>query len=302
MLTPLMDLKPWLGAVRAPFLLLSVVLVLLGTSIAVYNGYFNFLHFILALVGLTLLHVSVNTLNNYFDYKSGIDLETRRTPFSGGSDVLPLGILEPAAVYGVGIGSMAIGLLIGVYFFFTVGFELLPLVAVGAFSIYFYTTVLARLRIGEVFAGLGLGTLPVMGAYFVQAGFLNLPVLVASIPSCILTHNLLLLNVFPDVDADKKAGRRHLVISLGKRNAGIYYSLLLAVMYLWIIGGAALGYMPYPVLLALLTIPVSLKAVKGALKDYDSFEGLIPAQAANVQVVLGTHFLLAVGFLTARLL
>lgn len=297
-----MNLKPWLGVMRPPFLLLSVVLVLLGTSIAVYGGYFNLLHFILALIGLVFLHISVNALNNYFDYKSGIDLETRRTPFSGGSDVLPLGVLEPAAVYRFGLASMTIGLLIGVYFFFIVGFELLPLVVVGAFAIYFYTPVLARLHIGEVFAGLGLGTLPVMGSYFVQTGFLNLPVLVASIPSLILTHNLLLLNEFPDVEADRNAGRRHLVIALGKRNAGIYYSLLLAVMYLWIIGGAALGYMPYPVLLALLTIPASLKAIKGALRDYDSFERLIPAQAANVQVVLGTHFLLAVGFLAASLL
>lgn len=292
----------WLMLIRAPFLLLSVVLVLLGTSVAVYDGYFNALYFILALVGLVLLHISVNVLNNYFDYKSGIDKETKKTPFSGGVDVLVDGTIKPSAAYGVGLATLLIGLLIGIYFFYNVGFELLPLVAVGIFSVYFYTPLLSKLHIGEAFAGLGLGTLPVMGAYFVQTGMFNLPALVASIPSWVLTHNLLLLNEFPDAEADKNAGRRHLVISLGKRNAGIYYSFLLVAMYLWIVGVVVLGYMPYPVLISLLTIPKALAAMKGALKDYDKFEELIPAQGANVQTVLGTHFLLALGFIIASLL
>ena len=294
--------SPWLMLIRAPFLLLSIVLVLLGTAVAVYDGYFNALYFILALVGLVLLHISVNVLNNYFDYKSGIDAETKKTPFSGGVDVLVNGTISPSKAYGVGLLTLVIGLLIGVYFFYNVGFELLPLVLVGVFSVYFYTTILAMLGIGEAFAGLGLGTLPVMGAYFVQAGAFNLPVLVAAIPSWVLTHNLLLLNEFPDAEADKNAGRRHLVISLGKRKAGIYYSLLMASMYLWIVGAVALGYMPYPALLALLTIPASKTAINGALKDYDKFEELIPAQGANVQTVLGTHALLAVGFIIASFL
>jgi 1,4-dihydroxy-2-naphthoate octaprenyltransferase len=279
------------------------MLVLLGTSVAIYQGVpLNVFHFILALVGLVLLHISVNVLNNYFDYKSGIDKETKKTPFSGGVDVLVDGAIKPGAAYGVGLITLLIGLLIGVYFFYKVGWELLPLVAVGIFSVYFYTPVLSKLRIGEVFAGLSLGTLPVMGAYFVQTGAFNLPALVASIPSWVLTHNLLLLNEFPDAEVDKKAGRKHIVISLGKRNAGIYYSFLLAAMYLWIVGAVALGYMPYPVLISLLTVPKALAAIKGALRDYDKFEELIPAQGANVQTVLGTHALLAVGFIIASLL
>jgi 1,4-dihydroxy-2-naphthoate octaprenyltransferase len=294
--------NPWLILIRIPFLLLSVVLVLLGTSVAVFNGYFNVLNFILALVGLVLLHISVNVLNNYFDYKSGIDKETKKTPFSGGVDVLVDGTIKPGAAFSVGIGTLAAGLLIGVYFFYDVGFELLPLVLVGAFAVFFYTPLLSRLGIGEAFAGLGLGTLPIMGAYFVQTGVFNLPALVAAIPSFVLTHNLLLLNEFPDAEADKKAGRKHLVISLGKRNAGIYYSFLLVAMYLWIIGAVVLGYMPYPVLISLLTIPKAKAAIKGALNDYDKFEELIPAQGANVQTVLGTHFLLALGFIIASFL
>lgn len=107
---------------------------------------------------------------------------------------------------------------------------------------------------------------------------------------------------FPDAEVDKKAGRRHLVITLGKRNAGIYYSLLLVAMYLWIVGAVVLGYMPYPVLISLLVLPKAIAAIKGALNDYNKFEELIPAQGANVQTVLGVHVLLAVGFLIASVL
>jgi len=289
--------------IRAPFLLLSIVLVLLGTAVAVYQEVpFSVVNFILALIGLVLLHISVNVLNNYFDYKSGIDKETKKTPFSGGVNVLVDGTINPSTAYGVGLGTLAVGLLIGVYFFRNVGWELLPLVLVGIFSVYFYTPVLSKLGIGEAFAGLGLGTLPVMGAYFVQAGTFNIEALVASIPSWVLTHNLLLLNEFPDAEADKKAGRKHIVITLGKRNAGIYYSFLLIAMYLWIVGAVVLGYMPYPVLISLLTVPKALAAIKGAMHDYDKFEELIPAQGANVQTVLGVHALLAVGFLVASFL
>lgn len=80
-----MRLKIWFLETRPQFLLLSVVLVLLGTAIARNEGYFDGLKFILTTLGLLLAHASVNILNDYFDYKSGIDLQTTRTPFSGGS-------------------------------------------------------------------------------------------------------------------------------------------------------------------------------------------------------------------------
>ncbi len=70
-----MKLKTWFLAVRPQFLVLSVVLAFLGTSLAWYDGYFNPGLALLAFIGLLLAHVSVNVLNDYFDYRSGIDLK-----------------------------------------------------------------------------------------------------------------------------------------------------------------------------------------------------------------------------------
>ncbi|MHC4434712.1 MAG: UbiA family prenyltransferase, partial [Planctomycetota bacterium] len=110
-----MKLKIWFMETRPQFLLLSVVLVLLGTAMACHQGHFDWFRFILTMLGLVLAHASVNILNDYFDYKSGIDLETPRTPFSGGSGLLPQRLLEPRGVYRYGIGCLLAALLIGVY-------------------------------------------------------------------------------------------------------------------------------------------------------------------------------------------
>ena len=76
---------------RPQFLILSITLVLIGSSAAFFHGYHHIPHTFLALLGLIAFHISVNVLNDYHDYKSGIDLHTQRTPFSGGSGLLPLG-------------------------------------------------------------------------------------------------------------------------------------------------------------------------------------------------------------------
>ena len=113
-----MKLKLWFLETRPQFLLLSVVLAFLGTSIAWYwyDGYFHLGYALLAFIGLLLAHISINTLNDYFDYRSGIDLEVKRTPFSGGSGMLPSALLKPRPVLWLGLVSFLLTLPIGVYF------------------------------------------------------------------------------------------------------------------------------------------------------------------------------------------
>ena len=146
--------------------------------------------------------------------------------------------------------------------------------------------------------GLGMGTLPVLGMYFVQTGAYTLSAVIAAIPSGILVHNLLLLNEFPDVEADRKGGRRTLPIVMGKAKASIVYSALTVAVYLWIIGAVVVGIMPPFTLIALLTLPFAIKAIRGALKCHE-MNKLIPAMANNVLVILLTQFLLGIGYILA---
>jgi len=296
-----MKLKVWFLETRPQFLLLSVVLAFLGTCIAWYDDYFHLGYALLAFLGLLLCHISVNVLNDYFDYRSGIDLEAKRTPFSGGSGILPAALLKPKQVLWLGLVSLLVAVPIGVYFVVARGWQLLPLLVVGALCALLYTPVLTRLRWPELAPGVGLGALPVVGTYFVQTAAYTLPAVVASIPSGILVHNLLLLNEFPDAEADRKAGRKTLPIVMGKSKAWMVYSVLTILVYLWIIGGVVVGKMPAFSLIALLTLPFAIKAIQGTRK-HDEMSQLVPAMANNVMVVLLTQFLLGIGYILARVL
>jgi len=296
-----LGLKKWLLVIRAPFLPLSVVLAFLGTCIAWYYGAFHLGHALLAFLGLLLTHISVDVLNEYFDYKSGIDLNTEKTPFSGGSGALPAGLVTPKQALWLGLVTFLLAVPIGLYFVIVKGLALLPLLLVAALCILIYSPVILKVRWPEWAPGLGLGALPVLGAYFIQAGDYTLPVIIASIPSGILVHNLLLLNEFPDVEADKKAGRKTSPITMGKAKAGIFYSVLTVIVYLWIIGGVIAGQIPVLSLIALLTLPLAIKAIRGALKPQE-MSNLMPAMASNVQVVLLTQLLLGIGYILAKVL
>jgi len=293
-----MKLKVWFLETRPQFLLLSVVLAFLGTCIAWYDGYFHLGYALLAFLGLLLCHISTNVLNDYFDYRSGIDLEVKRTPFSGGSGILPAALLKPKQVLWFGLVSFLLAVPIGVYFVVTLdkGWQLLPLLLVAAVCIILYTPFLTRVGWPEWAPGAGMGALPVLGAYFVQTTAYTLPAVIACIPSGILVHNLLLLNEFPDAEADSKAGRKTLPITVGKSKAWMVYSALTLVVYLWIIGWVVAGKMPAFSLIALLTLPFAIKAIRGGRK-HEEMSQLVPAMANNVLVVLLTQFLLGIGYI-----
>jgi 1,4-dihydroxy-2-naphthoate octaprenyltransferase len=237
-------------------------------------------------------------LNDYFDYRSGIDLETKRTPFSGGSGILPAVLLKPRQVLWLGLGSFLLAVPIGVYFVLTRGWLLLPLLLIATLCIFLYSPFILKLGWPEWAPGAGMGALPVLGAYFVQTTDYTLPAVVASIPSGILVHNLLLLNEFPDTEADKKAGRKTTPIVIGKARASVLYSALTILVYLWIIGAVVAGVMPTFSLVALLTLPFAIKAIRGALK-YQEMSKLMPAMANNILVVLLTQLLLGIGYILA---
>ena len=85
----------FLGVSRGPFLILPVTLVICGAGASAYHRSFSWSHTALALIGLVSLHMAVNIFNEVSDFKTGIDLETQATPFSGGSGTLPSGSMTP---------------------------------------------------------------------------------------------------------------------------------------------------------------------------------------------------------------
>lgn len=209
----------WFRELRAPFFTAVLLPVALGASVAwYYFRVFDPAYFVLSLVGAVCINAGTNLANDYFDYKSGCDSVNAdfRSPFSGGSGLLPGGVLNPRKVYWASVASFGFASAIGVFLAFTRGWVIVALGLVGVLSGYFYTTQLATRGIGEFIVGLNCGPLVVLGSYFVQTQTMALEPLAVSVPLGILILEVLWMNEIPDLEADLKAGKKTLVTRIGK--------------------------------------------------------------------------------------
>jgi len=282
---------------RVPFLVLTPACAVLGIASAVYaTGTVRPLHVALALLGAVLTHLSVNTLNEYFDFRSGLDFRTRRTPFSGGSGVLPQNPGLARYALALGAGALLLAALIGVYFLRLRGPLLLPVGLIGAVVIVAYTPWFAHQPVLCLLApGLGFGLCMVMGTHFVLTGRYGWTAFLAALVPFFLVSDLLLFNQFPDVEADRSIGRRNFPILLGRKASSLLYAAFLLAAYLAIVFGVAFDLLPRLCLIGLLTLALAVPAAHGAYRHADDVEKLTPFLGMNVLINLLTPTLVAVG-------
>ena len=294
-------IKEYASVARAPFLLLPPTLIASGAAAAAWDGAFSWLHTIVALVGLVALHMAVNILNEWSDMRTGIDLETERTPFSGGSGTLPAGGMSSRTALIFGLTCAGIGFAIGLWFIPRTGTAFIPIMVIGAVCVLAYTDALARIGIGEIAAGFGLGAGPVIGAGLVQDGSFSRAAIAASVPAFLMTFNLLLLNEFPDEEADQKGGRKNLVLLLGRRPAARTYAAAAILTPISIAVAVTLDWLPAPALIGVLPSLLLVKPIQWSMTT--ALEPVpVPALGANVAWNLATNTLLAVGIVVAILM
>lgn len=289
---------------RPHFLILTPVcyLVGLGTASYVLGGFQKIPagYAILAFIGALFSHIAVNVLNDYFDFRSGLDLRTRPTPFSGGSGILPHGLMSPKGVLAMGVVSLLIVTAIGLYFLTVRGWGLLPLGLLGLLIIVLYSPFVTRTpAFCLITPGLGFGPLMVMGTHFVLTGRYDWVAFSASLVPGFLVSNLLLINQFPDVEADRSVKRRHLPIVIGRQASSYVYAVLALSAFCWVIVATILGLFPPGSLLALLPLPLALVTIQGIIRNAENIDGLIPFLGKNVIYTLATPFLLGVGLLAS---
>jgi 1,4-dihydroxy-2-naphthoate octaprenyltransferase len=293
--------KQLLGPMRVAFLVLPPACVLLGVGTAVWtHGEINFLYLALAFIGAVAAHISVNALNEYFDFKSGLDLKTLKTPFSGGSGTLPANPTMARPALNIGVITLALTGLIGLYFLFARGWALLPLGLLGMVVILTYTIWITRYPLLCLIApGLGFGPLMVMGTHFVLTGSYSWTAFFASLVPFFLVSDLLLLNQFPDAEADRTVGRRHLPIVVGRKTSSVVYGAFLLLAYLSIVAGVLLRTLPTASLLGLIPLVAAVPTLVGVFRYAETLEKLMPYLGLNVLLNILTPVLLAIGLLIA---
>jgi 1,4-dihydroxy-2-naphthoate octaprenyltransferase len=294
-------MKDVLGPMRLPFVFLTPACVLVGLGTALWtNGHVNWFHFVIVLIGAVAAHISVNVFNEYFDFKTGLDTRTRRTPFSGGSGTLPAkpGMIHTALV--TALISFSVTGLIGLYFTYIWGWELIPLGLLGLFLLYGYTAWFVYEPILCLLTpGLGFGVLMVICTHFALTGHYSWIAFVASLVPFFLVNDLLLLNQFPDVEADRSVGRRHFPILLGRRVSGYIYIAFLLMAYMVIVLGVIFGFLPYFSLLGLLTLVLAVPVIRRVMLYSENIPNLMPALGRNVLINLLTPVLVALGLFIA---
>ncbi len=289
-------LSVWFRVIRVRFLLASVIAVSVGLSLNWWlNHNINPFDALLTFAGVMALHASVDLLNDFWDFKRGIDTKTTRTKMSGGTGVLPEGLLKPSSVYRAGIASLIIGTIIGGYFVVTDGIIIAVILGFAILSIYFYSTKIVDSGLGEFFVAVK-GAMIVIGAFFIQSGQITLESILAGIVVGSLSSLVLFIASFPDYDADKSKGRKTLVIVSGKEKATKLFWVFPLVSYCAIIIGVSTNLFPTISLITFLSVPLIIKSGIGLKKNYDFVEELVPFMSSTLMFsrVTGALFVISI--------
>ena len=287
----------WLRVIRVRFLLASIIAVSVGLALHwSQNGSIDYLDLILTFAGVMALHASVDLLNDYWDFKRGIDTKTTRTKMSGGTGVLPEGLLKPSSVYRAGVAFLIIGSLIGSYFVMTHGILIAIILGFAILSIYFYSTKIVDSGLGEFFVAVK-GSMIVIGTFFIQSGEVNIESILAGIVIGTLSSLVLFIASFPDHDADKSKGRKTLVIVVGKKKAIKLFWIFPLISYVVIAIGVSVSLFPVLSLITLLSFPLIIKSGLGLQKNYDAIDELVPYMSSTLKFSRVTGVLFALSFL-----
>jgi len=295
------DWKQLLGPLRVDFLWMDAACVLLGWGAAAWGyGQVNLGLVFLTFLGALAAHISVNAFNEYFDFGSGLDQKAGRTPFSGGSGTLQQRPELARWALGVAVGTLILTAAIGLFLVYLQGWELIPIGVVGLFVIVAYTPWLTHHPLSALLAcGFGFGTLMINGTNFALTGGFTWTAFTASMIEFFQGNALLILNQFPDVDADRAVGRRNLPILLGRRASSVIYGLFLLATYLSLVVGIWLGHLPLATSLGLLTLPLAVSAAAGVYRYAEDVPRLVRSMGFNVLLNITTPIWMAAGLFIA---
>ncbi len=291
-------MNPYVKAVRAPFLAGSVIPVVIGSIFAFEQGCFSFAYFFLCISGIIGLHLGANLLNDYFDAKGSDPINMRVTPFSGGSRVIQDGEVPAVTVlimalvfFGIGLGTGAWLALVGRPLAIPIG-----LLGLGAGWAYSAPPLKLMDRgWGEIIIFFAFGPLITLGTFYVMSGSLNWIAFMLGGPQGFFISGVIWINQFPDFEADKKAGKRNLVVRSGPATARIFYLLIMISGFFSVIFIIGIFQFTYLIMLSFAALPLAVKAMGILWKEYLSYDRLIPAQALTIQTLIVHGLFLSLG-------
>lgn len=271
--------------------LASMASLFLGAAAAGAYGPLSVPWLAATVLGIFCLEVAKNASGEVFDYDSGTDLAVReedRSPFSGGKRVMVDRLLSRRQTWAVAATAYGLGIGFGLLIVTLREADVLWLGAVGVACAFFYHApplALSYRGLGEAVVGLCYGPLIASGAYLVQRGAVTGMVVLAALPLGILVAAFLWINEFPDYRADREAGKRNLVVRLGRPAAARAFAGLVAAALLLAALLPVFG-LPAGVLGGLIALPAAVSAARTLLRHPEETARLVPAQARTLLAFL----------------
>lgn len=276
--------------------LASMASIFVGAAAAARDGALAPGWLALTVLGIFAIEVAKNASGELFDWDSGADqavVPGDRSPFSGGKRVMVDRLLTRKETRTVAAVGYAVGVGIGLVIVVLREPRVLWIGLAGVGLAYFYHAPPLKLSyrgLGELAVAVAYGPLVASGTYLVQRGTLAPAAIWLSLPLGVLIAAFLWINEFPDFRADLAAGKRTLVVRLGRARAGVAFAGVVAGAFLGLVW-LPFGGLPPGVLLGVVGVVPAARAARELVRAPATTERIIAAQALTLLAFL----LLALG-------
>jgi len=304
-----MKMKHWILLSRIPFLSVVILPYLLGTLLAQrLSGEFSLAVFLLGLSGAMFIQLAAHYNGEVYDIREDrLSAILGKSPFSGGSQVLVKKIISEGKVKLLSFAVVLLALTAGLIlqFYFKTGKWTLLLGASGLICGLYYSKPPLRWvsrGLGEIFIAYSFGFLAVNAGFYIQVSRFDILALLVSLPVACAVANIILINEYPDYQADKEAQKMNLLVRIGKEKCAFLYALLVVCAGVSFCLALAKG---LPIVSAFFYFPVLITALilaslmlKAAYKDRLLLEGMC---GMTILVSLGTSLSCIAGLLIGKI-
>jgi 1,4-dihydroxy-2-naphthoate octaprenyltransferase len=291
-------LRIWVMAARLRTLPAAIAPVVVGTSLAGYQGAFHPLRLIAALVGAIFIQVGTNLSNDYSDARRGADTEDRLGPVR----VTAGGLVPPRQVLVATYVSFAVAVLAGIYLIAVAGWQLLLIGIASILAGVLYTggpRPYGYEGLGELFVFLFFGLVAVAGSYFAQTKHFVWEAFALAVPVGLLAAAILVVNNVRDIDTDRRAGKQTLAVRLGREHTRLLYTAMVYGAYVLTPLTWWFGPLDVWVVLPVLSLPIAIPLIR-TVRNHTDGPTLNVALAQTGVLQLSFCMLLAAGVLLSR--
>lgn len=254
-------LQTWVMAIRPKTLPAAAASVIVGSSLAWYDGVLAVGPALAALAIALLLQIGSNLANDVYDDERGTDTADRLGP----TRVTQAGLLSRTQVKAGMKAVFLLALALGLYLTWVRGWLVLVIGIAAIAAAIAYTGgpwPLGYHGLGEVFVFLFFGVTAVVGTYWVQAGATPPAAWLMSVPVGLLITAILVVNNLRDIEQDRIADKRTVAVRIGVGATRAEYVACVLGAYAVVSAGVASGLLPAPALAVWASLPLAIATAR----------------------------------------